>query len=254
MSDRAPAHSVALHVVALSGGKDSTAMALRLHEINPDTAYTYVCTPTGDELPAMFTHWRTLGELLGKPLVPIMRKGGLRTLVHEQRALPNWRMRFCTRMLKIEPYAAWLMQQTAHHSEVMSYVGLRADEPDREGGDYTEIPGVQSAFPLREWGWGLDEVRAYLFSRNVEIPLRTDCARCFFQRLTEWYQLWLDHRDIFEDAALQEAVMGATWRSPGRDTWPASLADLGAAFASGQQPTPRKDDPLRSLQCRVCRT
>lgn len=35
-----------LHVVALSGGKDSTAMALRLAEVEP-REYTYVCTPTG---------------------------------------------------------------------------------------------------------------------------------------------------------------------------------------------------------------
>lgn len=39
-----------LHVVALSGGKDSTAMALRLREVEP-REYTYICTPTGNELP-----------------------------------------------------------------------------------------------------------------------------------------------------------------------------------------------------------
>lgn len=37
-----------MHVVALSGGKDSTALALRLAETEPRD-YTYVCTPTGDE-------------------------------------------------------------------------------------------------------------------------------------------------------------------------------------------------------------
>ena len=175
-------------------------------------------------------------------------------MVHEENAIPNWRMRFCTRMLKIEPYAAWLIQQQTQHDEIISYVGLRFDEPDREGGDYANVPGVRSAFPLREWQWGLSEVREYLWSRGVEIPLRTDCARCFFQRLTEWYQLWLDHRDIFDDAAVQEAVYGATWRSPGRDSWPAALAELGAEFEIGRQPKLRKDDPLKALQCRVCRT
>lgn len=54
-----------LHVVALSGGKDSTAMALRLRELNPDVDYVYVCTPTGNELPEMWEHWRKLGQLLG---------------------------------------------------------------------------------------------------------------------------------------------------------------------------------------------
>ena len=40
-----------IHVVGLSGGKDSTALALRLAETSPQD-YVYLCTPTGDELPA----------------------------------------------------------------------------------------------------------------------------------------------------------------------------------------------------------
>ncbi len=54
------------HIVALSGGKDSTAMALRLAEIEPRD-YAYVITPTGNELPEMIAHWRKLMDLLGKP-------------------------------------------------------------------------------------------------------------------------------------------------------------------------------------------
>ena len=48
------------HIVGLSGGKDSTALAIRLKELNPDANYLYVCTPTGDELPEMETHWNNL--------------------------------------------------------------------------------------------------------------------------------------------------------------------------------------------------
>lgn len=40
-------------------------MALRLRELNPDVDYVYVCTPTGNELPEMWEHWRKLGQLLG---------------------------------------------------------------------------------------------------------------------------------------------------------------------------------------------
>jgi len=55
---------MSVHVVALSGGKDSTALALRLAEVEPRD-YVYVCTPTGNEPAAMFAHWRQLGDLLG---------------------------------------------------------------------------------------------------------------------------------------------------------------------------------------------
>ena len=47
------------HIVALSGGKDSTAMTLRLAKVEPRD-YRYVITPTGDELPEMYDHWRGL--------------------------------------------------------------------------------------------------------------------------------------------------------------------------------------------------
>jgi len=59
------------HIVALSGGKDSTAMALRLVEVEPRD-YTFVCTPTGDEPPTMIEHWIKVGKMLGKPIVPLM--------------------------------------------------------------------------------------------------------------------------------------------------------------------------------------
>lgn len=242
-----------LHVVALSGGKDSTAMALRLKELNPTTDYTYVCTPTGDELPEMFAHWRKLGDMLGKRIVPIMG-GTLNSLVKEQNCIPNYARRFCTRMLKIEPYAAWLMQQKESHSDICSYVGLRADEPEREGGDYSKVPGVQMVFPMRDWGWGLSDVVGYLRQRGVEIPKRTDCARCFYQRLSEWYELWVNHPEIYADIERQEDEIGHTWRSPGRDTWPAALKDLRKEFESGRKirgytPGDFKDD----AKCRVCR-
>lgn len=129
-----------------------------------------------------------------------------------------------------------------------SYVGLRADEPEREGGDYAQIPGVEMAFPLREWGWGLDEVLVYLEVQGIAIPRRTDCARCYHQTLHEWFLLWRDYPDIYREAELQEAITGHTLRSPGRDTWPSSLTELAAQFAAGREPKPR----ARATQCRVC--
>lgn len=234
------------HVVALSGGKDSTAMALRLAEIEPRN-YVYVCTPTGDEPPEMFAHWRKISGLLGKPLTPVIG-GTLNGLIEKQKALPNWRQRWCTRILKIEPYAAWLMKQP---KPCVSYVGLRADEPEREGGDYLDIPGVEMDFPMRRWGWGLSDVLRYLKDRGVAIPKRTDCRLCFFQRLIEWFELWRDHPEAWADGERLEALTSHTFRSPGRDTWPASMVGLRARFEAGDVPRDTRD-PVAGMKCRVC--
>lgn len=219
-------------------------MALRLAEIEPRD-YVYVCTPTGNEPAAMFAHWRALGEMLGKPIVPVMG-GTLAGLIEKQNALPNWRQRWCTRMLKIEPYAAWLMQ----NSPAISYVGLRADEEEREGGDYKNVPNVEMRFPMREWGWHLDDVIGFLQSRNIIIPKRTDCTLCFYQRLIEWFELWRDDPLAWAEGERMEAATGHTFRSPGRDTQPTSLKDLRTKFETGWIPKDTRPDPMR---CRVCR-
>lgn len=236
------------HIVALSGGKDSTAMALRLAEVEP-RSYVYVCTPTGDEPPEMFEHWKRCGELLGSSVLPIMGRTDLNGLIRQQNALPNWRQRWCTRMLKIEPYAAWLSRNTP----CVSYVGLRADEPEREGGDYASVSGVESRFPMREWGWTIEDVTEYLAERGVVIPKRTDCRKCFFQRLIEWYELWRDDPKEWAEGEKLEATTGHTFRSPGRDTWPASMKGLRGEFEAGRVPKETRKDAMSSLKCRVCR-
>lgn len=222
-------------------------MALRLAEIEP-RAYVYVCTPTGDESPEMFEHWKKLGALLGSSILPIVG-GTLIGLIHEQKALPNWRQRWCTRILKIEPYAAWLSTQ----GDCVSYVGLRADEGSREGGDYFDIPGVTMDFPLRRWRWTLHDVRSYLSRREIVIPKRTDCLKCFFQRLGEWYDFWRNYPESWAEGEELEEMTGHTFRSEGRDSWPASMKGLRAKFENGEIPQGAQGDALNAMKCRVCR-
>lgn len=244
------------HVVALSGGKDSTALSLRLAEVEPRD-YVYVCTPTSNEPPEMAAHWAKLGELLGKPIICVAHELGLNGLIFKQKALPNWRQRWCTRILKIEPYAQWLTQ----NAPCVSYVGLRADEAEREGGDYLCVPGVEMRFPMREWGWTEPDVLAYLKQREITIPKRTDCLVCFYQRLIEWYEFWHaayvegieEYRKAWDAGEAQEEFTGHTFRSPGRDTWPASMAGLRMEFESGRAPKDTRKDQFGELKCRVCR-
>jgi 3'-phosphoadenosine 5'-phosphosulfate sulfotransferase (PAPS reductase)/FAD synthetase len=232
------------HVVAVSGGKDSTAMALRLVEIEPRD-YLFVCTPTGDESPEMFDHWLRLGQLLGKPILPIMADT-LDGLIKKQMALPNWRQRWCTRILKIEPYARFL----ASLGECTSYVGIRIDEPQREAGDYADISGVTMDFPLRRWQWTLHDVRSYLCKRAVQIPKRTDCLKCFFQRLHEWYAFWSTDKERWAEGEKLEELTGHTFRSSERDSWPAAMKDLRLRFEAGDIPRGVENSNNR---CRVCR-
>ena len=233
------------HIVALSGGKDSTALAIRLAEVEP-REYLYVCTPTGRELPEMQAHWERLGQRLGSPIIKPTGPG-LDELIHIQQALPNFRMRWCTRMVKIKPFELFVRANIP----CTVYVGIRADESgDREGVDYDVIPGVTRRFPMDEWGWELQDVIDYLQAMEQDIPERTDCDICFFQTLYEWYLLWRNHPERWDEGEMYEALTGHTFRSAQRDTWPASMVGLRERFEKGDVPKDRRKS--RVTMCSVC--
>lgn len=236
------------HIIALSGGKDSTAMALWLKENEPRD-YIYICTPTGDELPDLFQHLAFLETHLEQEIIRLYHPDypSLNHLIDHFQALPNFRQRWCTRILKIEPAMEFYLQ----NQPCTAYVGLRADEEQR-GGIYGEV--CEQVYPLAENGFGLRHVWQYLQDRDIQIPKRTDCARCFWQRIGEWWELWKDYPEIWKHAEEQEIRLGYTFRTPGKDNWPIALRDLRKEFERGG--VPRKAGNLNMFenyhQCRVC--
>ena len=262
-----------INAIGLSGGKDSTVLAFLLKEIEPDTDWTYICTPTGSELIKMEYHWLNLEKHLGKPLIRITNPKAptLDSLISIHKAVPNFRQRWCTRRLKMTPTIAWCVR----NAPVLMHVGLRADEEEREG-IYGDL--VQSRFPFRELGWGIEKVLRYadgLKERfGIVIPDRTDCDKCYHQRLEEWWNLWLKHRPRFTTASVQEVVVGHSFRSPGRDSWPIYLMSVYGSgipealgfglqnfwdawnmrmrIEKGKKPMPPKKERGRGEMCRVC--
>lgn len=229
------------HIVALSGGKDSTAMAIALNEREPRN-YEYICNETGNELPEMREHWEKLESILGKKIIKVRYKLGLIEASIDEKMLPNVFSRWCTRILKIKPTIAYFKSLP---DDSILYVGLRADEESRKGlwGD-----DIIVKTPMRDWGWSEQDVYAFLDSHGICIPTRTDCAICPYQRLGEWRDLYFNHPLEYAEGVALEMAMGHTIRSPGRDTWPASLAELAIEFENNR---PLKEYK-RASTCRVC--
>lgn len=214
-------------------------MVLRLHELGE--SFECLFTATGNELPEVIDHLHRVLVMVGNPPLHQPKAPSLADLIQEFKALPNWRQRWCTRMIKIEPCVAFLRANPG----CTLLVGLRADEQERTGlyGEW-----AQYRYPLREWGWGIRDVKSYCQKRGVTIPTRTDCAVCYGQQIGEWYALWRDHRDFYLQGERWELETGYTFRSPSRDTWPAALRDLRREFESGR--LPRSLSRLET--CRVC--
>lgn len=235
------------HLVGLSGGKDSSVMALRLKEVEPRD-YVYFCTPTGDELPEMNEHWRKLSKLLGQPIIMLHdpEYPTIFDLIKHFGAMPNFRQRWCTRILKIET----AQQFYNLVKPAVIYVGLRADEEDRKGNSIYDAD-IKQRYPLREWGWDINKVWDYLNHNNIEIPRRTDCAMCFYQRIGEWWWLWKDHSEYFQRISDLEDEIGHTLMTPSKHKiWPHKLSDLAIEFKNGRMP--REIRSNRQYQCRIC--
>lgn len=207
------------HVLGISGGKDSAALAIYMRDRVPQMEY-FFCD-TGAELPETYEYLQALEAVLGKP---IARLNGGRDFDHwlqvYQGALPSPQMRWCTKNLKIKPLEAWLGDDQA-----VSYVGIRADE-QRDGYVSTKST-ITAVFPFKEDGITKADVLQILDDAGVGLPsyyewrTRSGCYFCFFQRKAEWVGLAERHPDLFEKAVAYEEKQGyeATAMQDRQYTW-----------------------------------
>ncbi|MEV4786606.1 phosphoadenosine phosphosulfate reductase family protein [Streptomyces tuirus] len=190
------------HVLGLSGGKDSSALAIYMRDRVPDMEY-FFCD-TGAELPETYEYLNRLEAAVGKPIV---RLNASRDFDHwlevYQGTLPSPQMRWCTKNLKIRPLEEWVGDD-----EVISYVAIRADE-NRLGYVSTK-PNIEAVFPFREDGIDRAGVDRILDEAGIGLPAyyewrtRSGCYFCFFQRKHEWVGLKDRHPELFEKAIAYE--------------------------------------------------
>ena len=191
-----------VHVLGISGGKDSTALAVYMRDRVPDMHY-YFCD-TGEELEETYEYLAKLENFLGKP---ITRLNPDRPFSHYLKIynnyLPSPRMRWCTAKLKIEPFERWLDSEFPG-AQIMSYVAIRADE--NRDGYISHKENIQAVYPFKEDGKGKEDVFRILEDVGLGLPeyykwrTRSGCYFCFFQRKVEWANLKREHPDLYEKA------------------------------------------------------
>lgn len=191
-----------VHVLGISGGKDSAALAIYMRDRVPDMQY-YFCD-TGEELAETHEYLAILETFLGKP---IKRLNPDRPFSHYLKIyndyLPSPRMRWCTAMLKLKPFEEWIEREFAGCT-VKSYVAIRADE-DRDG-YISHKANIEAVYPFKDAGIGKDDVFRILEEAGTGLPsyyqwrTRSGCYFCFFQRKAEWAGLKEHHPDLYEKA------------------------------------------------------
>lgn len=202
------------HICGISGGKDSSALAVYLREAVPEMEY-FFCD-TGAELPETYEYLTRLQVILGKPITRLNATRGFDHWFEVFRGtLPSPQMRWCTKNMKIKPIEEWIGDAPA-----ISYVAIRADESNRKGYISTKS-NIQSRFPFIEDGIDREGVMRILEDAGIGLPkyyewrTRSGCYFCFYQRKAEWIGLAERHPELFERAVaieqkvLQDAGAGA---------------------------------------------
>ena len=207
------------YVVSLSGGKDSTAMLLRMIEEGWPIDYIIFCD-TGIEFEAMYRHLEKLEAYIGREITRLKSARSFEYLFYEyspKRSNPelqqykgfSWggpRNRWCTAMLKTRLVDKFIRELEAEYT-VVQYLGIAADEPKRVR---------DKRYPLVEWGMTEADCLAYCKERGFDweglydIFRRVSCWCCPLQSLEELRKLRRYFPDLWEKLRYMDAH---TWRT-----------------------------------------
>lgn len=232
----------ARHICGISGGKDSSALAVYLRDRVPEMEY-FFCD-TGAELPETYEYLTRLEVILGKPIARLNAQRGFDHWFEVFRGtLPSPQMRWCTKVMKIKPIEAWIGDTSA-----ISYVAIRADESNRKGYVSTK-PNIRTKFPFIEDNIDQEGVMRILNDAGVGVPAyyewrtRSGCYFCFYQRKAEWVGLADRHPDLFKKAvAIERKVL--------QDSGSADEADFTSRAMRGRQYTWSPSETLPDLIAR----
>lgn len=198
------------HVLGLSGGKDSSALAVYMADNYPDLDIEYFFTDTGEELEEVNEYLNDLEGYLGKTINRLDPRRDFEFYLKQyNNFLPSAQNRWCTVQLKLAPFEKWVEQEFLDKGyTVYSYVAIRSDESYREG--LKSKKAIETILPFRENHIDKEGVFEILENAGLGLPKyyewrsRSGCTFCFFQRKIEWVGLLERHPEDFKKAKSME--------------------------------------------------
>ena len=199
-----------IHVLGISGGRDSAALAVYMRQNHPELEIEYFFTDTGKELPEVYEFLGQLEGFLGKPILRLNPDRDFDFWLKQYNSyMPSPQVRWCTRQLKLRPFELWIKPELEAGNKIFSYVAIRSDEEFREG--YKgKHDNMKTILPFKEDGIDKQGVMGILEASGLGMPKyydwrsRSGCTFCFFQQKIEWVGLKERHPEAFEEAKSYE--------------------------------------------------
>ena len=210
-----------LHIVSFSGGKDSTAMLLRMIEEQKPIDIILYCD-TGLEFPEMDEHIEKVEKYIGRPITRLKaEKDFMYWATQHKREIksdkisgakpgdivngygyPTMFSRWCTSELKTKVLNNYFKELRKDY-EIIEYVGIAVDEPRRKR---------DKVYPLIEWNMTEKDCLNYCYDRGFtwgglyEIWDRVSCWCCPLQSLGDLRklrqhrpELWIKLKEMNRD-------------------------------------------------------
>jgi len=157
------------HILGISGGKDSAALAIYLNDKYPTLDFEYYFCDTGKELDETYELINNLENYLGKKVLKLeneeLKSSSDAPFDYYFKSfrgyLPSPQARWCTALMKLKPF-----EKFVNGEPTVSYVGIRGDE-EREGYISRES-NIQSIFPFRRNIWSNDVLTKLFNPKNQE--------------------------------------------------------------------------------------
>lgn len=224
-------------LLPVSGGADSTYLAILLHRLFPDAPFQMIFTDTGAEEPEIYVVLDKLEQYLGKPITRIKPKLDLFQLIEKQGGfLPSASQRWCTRELKLVSFRQWIAQFAGRQK--FMFIGIRADEHERVAFSINE---VETVLPFVDLGLSREDIFQGL-RETIGVPRfyqrrsRSGCSTCPFQRRSELVGLLQDKPEEFARGMFYEKLTAsdAARHDPALPLW--NDTGLGSNWLSLPRP------------------
>ena len=219
-----------LHIVSFSGGKDSTAMLLRMIEEEYPIDVILFCD-TGLEFPELHEHIKKVENYIKRKVTTLKSEYDFmyyatektRTIINEKTpglktgdvvkgyGYPTVKARWCTKHLKIKVMDEFLKDLKKDY-DVIRYVGIASDEIHRKR---------DLNYPLIDWGMTEKDCLDYCYSRGFdwgglyEIWDRVSCYCCPLQSLGSLRLLRENRPLLYEQIRKMDQTINEKCRSRG---------------------------------------
>lgn len=207
------------HIISFSGGKDSTAMLLKMIENKMPIDEIIFCD-TGKEFPQMYEHINKVMDYIKRPITILHSEKSFDYYMFEHEKAkgknkgqkgygwPSGRCRWCTTLLKNNVINKYLSKYK--DDGYIEYIGIAYDEQDRI---------KNKIYPLVEWKMTEKDCLEYCYKKGFnwdglyEHLDRVSCWCCPLKRIREYKVLYKYYAKLWEELKEMDEKANNTFRN-----------------------------------------